>query len=90
MKNGEAIPGSVRRGYIKGTNIENGSRYLQIINCAPTLPNRTDFFGFEAITELNAYTVNKPTTNAKHVDRNQHGKSDHMTYFQNKSKWRWI
>jgi hypothetical protein len=43
MKYGEVIPGSVRRGYIKGTNIENGSRYLQIINCAPTLPNRTDF-----------------------------------------------
>jgi hypothetical protein len=38
MKYGEIIPGSVRRGYIKGTNIENGSRYLQIIKCAPTLP----------------------------------------------------
>jgi hypothetical protein len=47
MKYGEVIPGSVRRGYIKGTNIENGSRYLQIINCAPTLPNRTDFGRFE-------------------------------------------
>ena len=47
MKYGEAIPGSVRRGYIKGTHIENGSRYLQIINCAPTLPNRTDFGRFE-------------------------------------------
>jgi hypothetical protein len=30
-----------------GTHIENGSRYLQIINCAPTLPNRTDFGRFE-------------------------------------------
>ena len=27
MKYGEVIPGSVRRGYIKGTNIENGSRF---------------------------------------------------------------
>ena len=47
MKYGEVIPGSVRRGHIKGTHIENGSRYLQIINCAPTLPNRTDFGRFE-------------------------------------------
>lgn len=47
LKYGEVIPGSVRRGYIKGTNIENGSRYLQIINCAPTLPNRTDFGRFD-------------------------------------------
>ena len=47
MKYGEVIPGSVRRGYIKGTNIENGSRYLQIINCVPPLPNRTDFGRFE-------------------------------------------
>ena len=81
MKYGEVIPGSVRRGYIKGTNIENGSRYLQIINCAPTLPNRTDFgllkLGYsQTITDLNAHTVNKPTTHPTHVDRNQHGKSD--------------
>jgi hypothetical protein len=46
MKYGEAIPRSVGRGYIKGTNIKNGSRYLQIINCAPTLSNRTDFGRF--------------------------------------------
>jgi hypothetical protein len=41
MKYGEIIPESVRRGYIKGTNIENGSRYLQIIKCAPTLPHNS-------------------------------------------------
>ena len=34
-------------------------------------------FGYsQTITELNAYTVNKPTTHPTHVDRNQHGKSD--------------
>jgi hypothetical protein len=47
MKYGEVIPGSVRRGYIKGTNVDNGSRYLQIINCVIPLPNRTDFDRFE-------------------------------------------
>jgi hypothetical protein len=30
----------------------------------------------QTITELNAYTVNKPTTHPTHVDRNQHGKSN--------------
>ena len=29
LRYGQVIPESVRRGYIKGTNIENGSRYLQ-------------------------------------------------------------
>ena len=41
------IPGSLRRGYIKDTHVENGSRYLQILNCIPTLPNRTKFGRFE-------------------------------------------
>ena len=47
MKYGKVVPGSVKRGYIRGTDIENGSRYLQIINCVPTLPNRTMFGRFE-------------------------------------------
>ena len=47
LKYGEVIPGSVRRGYIKDTHVENGSRYLQILNCIPTLPNRTKFGRFE-------------------------------------------
>ncbi|VDI73154.1 Hypothetical predicted protein [Mytilus galloprovincialis] len=33
----------IKRGYIRGKNIENGSRYIQIINCAPTIPNKTTF-----------------------------------------------
>jgi hypothetical protein len=33
LRYGQVIPESVRRGYIKGTNIENGSRYLQMLKC---------------------------------------------------------
>ncbi|CAC5407845.1 CNBP [Mytilus coruscus] len=40
---GNVVQGSIKRGYIRGTNIENGSRYIQIINCAPTIPNKTSF-----------------------------------------------
>ena len=78
MKYGEVISGSVRRGYIKCTKIENGSWYLQIINCAPIELTLADLkLGYsQTITELNAYTVNKPTTHPTHVDRNQRGKSD--------------
>lgn len=47
LKFGKVIPGSVKRGYIKGTTIENGSRYLQIANCVSTLPNRTAFGNYE-------------------------------------------
>jgi len=47
LKYGEVIPGSLRRGYIKDTHVENGSRYLQILNCIPTLPNKTKFYPFE-------------------------------------------
>jgi hypothetical protein len=36
LKYGEVIPGSVRRGYIKDTHVENGSKYLQIMNCIPS------------------------------------------------------
>ena len=44
---GQVIPESVRRGYIKGTNIENRSRYLQMLKCDKTLPNKTNFGRFE-------------------------------------------
>ena len=42
LKYGAVIPGSVKRGKIKGTEIDNGSRYLQILNCVHTLPNRNN------------------------------------------------
>ena len=47
LRYGQVIPDSVRRGYIKGTNIENGSRYLQMLKCDKTLPNKTNFGRFE-------------------------------------------
>jgi hypothetical protein len=31
-KYGQVINGSIKRGVIKGTNIENGTRYVQILN----------------------------------------------------------
>ena len=43
LQYGKVVPGSVKRGYIRGKNIENGSRYIQITNCAPTIPNKTTF-----------------------------------------------
>ena len=46
-KYGQVINGSIKRGVIKGTNIENGTRYVQILNCAPILPVRTNFGRFE-------------------------------------------
>jgi hypothetical protein len=33
-KYGQVINGSMKRGVIKGTTIENGTRYVQILNCA--------------------------------------------------------
>jgi hypothetical protein len=47
LRYGQVIPESVRRGYIKGTNIENGSRYLSMLKCDKTLPNKTNFSRFE-------------------------------------------
>ena len=44
---GQVINGSIKRGVIKGRNIENGTRYIQILNCAPIIPVRTNFERFE-------------------------------------------
>ena len=46
-KYGQVINGSIKRGVIKGTNIENGTRYVQILNCSPIIPVRTNFGRFE-------------------------------------------
>lgn len=42
-KYGQVVSRSLRRGVIKDTNIETGTRYIQLINCIPILPNRTNF-----------------------------------------------
>jgi hypothetical protein len=46
-KYGQVINGLIKRGVIKGTNIENGTRYVQILNCSPIIPVRTNFGRFE-------------------------------------------
>ncbi|CAC5412132.1 CNBP [Mytilus coruscus] len=47
LRFGQVVPGSVKRGYIKGTDIENGARYLDILNCESVLPIRTSLGRFE-------------------------------------------
>ncbi|KAK3091907.1 hypothetical protein FSP39_023596 [Pinctada imbricata] len=44
---GNVVPNSIRRGTIKGTDIQNGTRYLSIVGCAPTLPVRTTVGRFD-------------------------------------------
>jgi len=60
LRYGQVIPESVRRGYIKGTNIENGSRYLQMLKCDKTLPNKTNFgrLKLESLPTTIAQSVN--------------------------------
>ena len=45
-KFGEIVQGSLRRGIIKDTNIETGTRYVQLTNCVPIIPNTTKFGRF--------------------------------------------
>ena len=45
-KYGHILQGSCKRGYIKGTDIENGTRYLKIINCIQHLPVFTSWGRF--------------------------------------------
>ncbi|CAC5369331.1 CNBP [Mytilus coruscus] len=40
---GQVVQSSIRRGVIKDTSIENGPRYLQLLNCVPILPNKISF-----------------------------------------------
>ena len=42
-KFGQVVDGSIKRGYIRETTIENGTRYAQLLNCIPLIPNRTSF-----------------------------------------------
>ncbi|CAC5420631.1 unnamed protein product [Mytilus coruscus] len=44
---GQVVQGSLKRGTIRGTNIETGTRYIQLINCVPTIPNITKLRRFE-------------------------------------------
>ncbi|CAC5411151.1 CNBP [Mytilus coruscus] len=44
---GEVVQDSLLRGTIRGTNIETGTRYIQLINCVSTIPNITKLGRFE-------------------------------------------
>ncbi|XP_060069871.1 uncharacterized protein LOC132561603 [Ylistrum balloti] len=46
-KFGQVIPGSIRRGKIQGTDIENGTRYLSVVGCVPTIPIRNSIGRFD-------------------------------------------
>jgi len=43
---GEILSGSIARGKIKGSDIENGTRYVKILNCVPVLPLKDDIGRF--------------------------------------------
>ncbi|CAG2212346.1 CNBP [Mytilus edulis] len=45
-KFGDVVQGSLRRGLIKDTNIETGTRYVQLTNCIPIIPTATKFGRF--------------------------------------------
>jgi hypothetical protein len=44
---GDVVEGSLTRGKIKNTNIENGTRYMKILDCAPILPPDIDIGQFK-------------------------------------------
>jgi hypothetical protein len=46
-KFGQVVSGSLKKGLVKGTSIETGTRYVQILNCIETLPSKTNFGRFE-------------------------------------------
>jgi hypothetical protein len=46
---GDVVQGSLRRGMIKGTNIETGTRYMQLTNCAPLIPIMSKFGRFDVL-----------------------------------------
>ncbi|KAK3104929.1 hypothetical protein FSP39_013379 [Pinctada imbricata] len=47
-KFGEIVSGSIRHGQVtfKDQKFDNGTRYLQILNCTPSLPASTTFWSF--------------------------------------------
>ena len=67
---GEVVQGSIKRGTIKGTDIETGTRYIQIINCVPSIPNTTKLGRFN----VRLFADNN-RTQCKHCN-----KTDHPSY----------
>ena len=46
-KYGEIVENSMRRGKIRGTEIETGTRYVQLVNCKEAIPIQTSFGRFQ-------------------------------------------
>jgi hypothetical protein len=63
----DVVQGSIKRATIKGTNIESGTRYIRIVNCAPTIPNLTTFGRFN----VRLFADNNRTT-CRHCNRTDH------------------
>ena len=45
--NGDVVENSLRRGKIRGTEIETGTRYIQLTNCKEAIPIQTSFGRFK-------------------------------------------
>ena len=67
---GDVVQGSIKSGTIKGTNIETGTRNIQIVNCAPAIPNLTQFGSFN----VRLFADNNRTA-CRHCNR-----TDHLSY----------
>ena len=63
----DAVQGFIKRATIKGTNIESGTRYIRIVNCAPTIPNLTTFGRFN----VRLFADNNRTA-CRHCNRTDH------------------
>ena len=73
-KFGQVVDGSIKRGYIRETTIENGTRYAQLLNCIQLIPNRTSFeMCASSLTTIarRVHTVVEPTTHHSDVKTNQ-------------------
>ena len=46
-KFGKVVENSLKRGRIKGTDIETGTRYVQLVNCKEAIPIQTSFRRFK-------------------------------------------
>jgi hypothetical protein len=63
----DVVQGFIKRGTIKGTNIETKTRYIQIVNCAPTIPKLTTFGRFN----VRLFADNNRTA-CRHCNRTDH------------------
>ncbi|CAC5415412.1 unnamed protein product [Mytilus coruscus] len=67
----KVVRGSLKRGTIRGTNIETGTRYIQLINCVPTIPS---------ITKLGRFEIRLFADNNRTQCRYCSSRTDHPSY----------